>query len=371
MDVLSASYSDNKIAWYENDGNGNFGSSHVITVSANGASCVYASDIDSDGDMDVLSASSADNKIAWYENNGTGNFTYYEIAPPDVYGVGSVFAADLDNDGDMDIMSDKIGWYRNNYYGFTQLENLTGCANTQQTFTVQPSNAISFQWQIKNGDTYEDLTDNDQYSGSTTATLVISNIDVEMNNNHYRCELTYSNNANTASNEAILSVLPAPETDNITGNSKPTPFDTCTYAVSLTPGSTYEWSVIGGGIINSDNNFVDVLWGNNGYGSISVIETASNGCTGTPVELQIIIDVQEIANKYNIRVFPNPSTGKLIISGENIQSIELLNQEGKSIQKVIEHSGDMRLDLSRYARGVYFIKFELADETFVRKIVLE
>ena len=102
----------------------------------------------------------------------------------------------------------------------------------------------------------------------------------------------------------------------------------------------------------------------------ATFDTKTMGC-GITVELQIIIDVQEIANKYNIRVFPNPSTGKLIISGENIQSIELLNQEGKSIQKVIEHSGDMHLDLSRYARGVYFIKFELADETFVRKIVLE
>ncbi len=102
----------------------------------------------------------------------------------------------------------------------------------------------------------------------------------------------------------------------------------------------------------------------------ATFDTKTMGC-GITVELQIIIDVQEIANKYNIRVFPNPSTGKLIISGENIQSDELLNQEGKSIQKVIEHSEDIRLDLSRYARGVYFIKFELADETFVRKIVLE
>ncbi len=41
---------------------------HYVTSSANGAFSVYAVDVDSDGDMDVLSASWEDNKIAWYEN---------------------------------------------------------------------------------------------------------------------------------------------------------------------------------------------------------------------------------------------------------------------------------------------------------------
>ena len=42
--------------------------SHTITTGANQASSVYAIDVDSDGDMDVLSASWDDDKIAWYEN---------------------------------------------------------------------------------------------------------------------------------------------------------------------------------------------------------------------------------------------------------------------------------------------------------------
>jgi len=46
----------------------------VITTQANYATCVYAADLDGDGDLDVLSASSGswpsydDGKIAWYEN---------------------------------------------------------------------------------------------------------------------------------------------------------------------------------------------------------------------------------------------------------------------------------------------------------------
>ena len=45
---------------------------------------VFAADIDNDGDMDVLSASYNDDKIAWYENNGAADpsFTANTILPP-------------------------------------------------------------------------------------------------------------------------------------------------------------------------------------------------------------------------------------------------------------------------------------------------
>jgi hypothetical protein len=67
-DVLSASYADDKIAWYENLGSGAFGAQQVITTAADAAVSVYATDLDGDGDADVLSASDNDDKIAWYEN---------------------------------------------------------------------------------------------------------------------------------------------------------------------------------------------------------------------------------------------------------------------------------------------------------------
>ncbi|MCH1932614.1 VCBS repeat-containing protein, partial [Shewanella sp. A25] len=73
QDVLSASFEDDRIAWYGNtDGLGSFGFQQTITTAADGASSVFAADLDGDGDQDVLSASSyfADDKVAWYENGG-------------------------------------------------------------------------------------------------------------------------------------------------------------------------------------------------------------------------------------------------------------------------------------------------------------
>jgi hypothetical protein len=68
-DVLSADYYHDRIAWYENtDGAGTFGEEQMITTLADYAMSVFACDIDGDGDNDVLSASYSDNKIAWYRN---------------------------------------------------------------------------------------------------------------------------------------------------------------------------------------------------------------------------------------------------------------------------------------------------------------
>ena len=73
-DILSASSWHDRIAWYENNGSGIFGSTQTITTGADGANSVYAADLDGDGDYDVLSASEYDDRIAWYENNGSGTF---------------------------------------------------------------------------------------------------------------------------------------------------------------------------------------------------------------------------------------------------------------------------------------------------------
>ena len=120
MDILSASFGDDKIAWYENtDGLGNFGSQIVISIDADGATSVYAVDLDGDGDVDVISASDNDDKIAWYENtNGLGNFSSQQIITTNAKRAQSVYSVDIDSDGDMDVLSasaddDKIAWYEN------------------------------------------------------------------------------------------------------------------------------------------------------------------------------------------------------------------------------------------------------------------
>jgi len=120
-------YGYSKIAWYANDGTGQFGPQQVINTEADasGARCVYAADLDGDGDLDVLSASEGvwtvyhtDSLIAWYANDGKGQFGPQQAISTAADRAKCVYAADLDADGDLDVLSassedDKIAWYEN------------------------------------------------------------------------------------------------------------------------------------------------------------------------------------------------------------------------------------------------------------------
>jgi hypothetical protein len=115
MDVVSGSFLDDRVRWYENDGKENF-MPRIIGV-ANGPYSVVAADVDGDGDTDILSASYYDFKIAWYQNDGSGDFTT-RLVSNEAFGAKSVQAADMDGDGDLDVLSasfaeDHIAWYEN------------------------------------------------------------------------------------------------------------------------------------------------------------------------------------------------------------------------------------------------------------------
>ncbi|MEM9820291.1 MAG: hypothetical protein AAF985_04440, partial [Bacteroidota bacterium] len=77
-DVLSASFDDDKIAWYENlDGQGTLGLQQIISDQAEEAVEVFATDFDFDGDIDFIAA--LKEKFVWLENLGSFDFVSHLI----------------------------------------------------------------------------------------------------------------------------------------------------------------------------------------------------------------------------------------------------------------------------------------------------
>ncbi len=120
LDAISASRHDEKIAWYENlDGLGNFGPQNIISNSVDDVQTIHSVDLDHDGDNDVLSASWGDDKVAWYENiDGLGTFGPQLIISDSVSNAYFVNTGDIDGDNDLDVLFasswlEGIGWFAN------------------------------------------------------------------------------------------------------------------------------------------------------------------------------------------------------------------------------------------------------------------
>jgi hypothetical protein len=114
-------------------------------------------------------------------------------------------------------------------YSPPQIQTTTIGSNTQ--FFISASSNASYQWQQDAGLGYVNLTNAGPYSGVTTNTLIISNVQLTMNNYQYRC-IVYDSLGNgchnTSSSAALLvtgideielvnvKIYPNPATNNIT-----------------------------------------------------------------------------------------------------------------------------------------------------------
>lgn len=128
MDVTAAAAGSDEVIWYENtDGLGTFGSPQVLTNSADGVISVYAADFDGDKDMDIVAAAFADQQVVWFENlDGQGNFGSKQVAAEDLQSVRDVKVADIDNDDDMDILCAFAYPTTNNTSAIAWIENTDG-----------------------------------------------------------------------------------------------------------------------------------------------------------------------------------------------------------------------------------------------------
>lgn len=110
LDLIAASTQKSEIGWYKNiSGSGAFTNQFEISSSVKYPISIHACDIDGDIDQDLLLASADDGKISWYENtDGNGNFIEQQIITNSAKGINCIFASDIDNDGDNDILFSSI-----------------------------------------------------------------------------------------------------------------------------------------------------------------------------------------------------------------------------------------------------------------------
>lgn len=108
------------------------------------------------------------------------------------------------------------------------------------------------------------------------------------------------------------------------------------------------------------------------FGWITKAETATVSNT-LEITIRMVKDesaVGEAEAGKGLSVYPNPTQGLLTVETEEPGLLQIFDLEGKSLLSKNQENQTESLDLSKYDKGVYFLRFEGQNRLYFRKIVL-
>ena len=142
----------------------------------------------------------------------------------------------------------------------------------------------------------------------------------------------------------------------------------------------------GANLVSDYNNATSYQWldCNNNYAEIPgataqsytatangsyAVEITDGYCTDTTTCYDVTTVNINNYMKDDITIYPNPTYGKINITGDNIQKVEIININGQVI-KSIDNFNNQLLDLRQYPAGIYQIKIIQKDKVLVKKLIL-
>ena len=135
--------------------------------------------------------------------------------------------------------------------------------------------------------------------------------------------------------------------------------------------TSYQWYDNNNDPINgaTDSIFIPLA-----MGVYYVTVTDTNACSADSYSIQYTISTIEDYSS-SINIFPNPTNGKITVNSEyGIKTIELYNTIGNELLSVNNKENkitETKLDLSTFAKGVYFIKININNQIVNQRIILQ
>ena len=110
----------------------------------------------------------------------------------------------------------------------------------------------------------------------------------------------------------------------------------------------------------------DTLQSSTGCDSIVCLTLTVNDDGNTNVD----IDEPVVKKRVDIKVYPNPTTGRVTVETEAIQHVELYDNEGRLLQDYTTDERDrIVIDLTGYATGAYYLRVHTDQEVTIQKLI--
>ena len=180
----------------------------------------------------------------------------------------------------------------------------------------------------------------------------------------------------------LITINPLPtNAGNITGIQYIWQGQTVTYHVPpIAHATSYNWFYTGSGVNYSTpttDDSVTISFTNtatSGYLTVKGHNSCGDGVVSNSYHISVFNGVEEENNNINYKIYPNPSKGIITININGINSnldLQVINIQGEVIHKEIltnsKSSYTQDIDLSKCAKGIYFVKLINKDFTKVEK----
>ena len=162
----------------------------------------------------------------------------------------------------------------------------------------------------------------------------------------------------------------------ISGSATPYSQTLQVYTYTATAGSTYEWTVVGGDILDGEGtNELSVTWNTPGEGSICVTETNSDGCSGEEVCLDVDVTQSSVNDMLDgtLDIFPVPAVENLhlIWTGPTLDNafVTLRDAAGRIVMEAPVGERDV-LDVGNLSGGSYMLEFTVPARGSIQRRIL-
>lgn len=235
-----------------------------------------------------------------------------------------------------------------------QPADLAVCETGIAVFRISAANAITYQWQKKNGNNWEDIT------GETASSFTINNVSAAMNNNEYRVLVTGPCSI-VASASARLTVMRLPSVSiSASGFHVLLPNQSVDINATVNPpGGTYIWYLDGNILTGTTGSSVKNITVDK-TGVYKLEYTAPNGCSKASAEITI-----SALPGAKLWVYPNPNNGNFQVRYYNAlnEKLTLLiyNAAGQKVyhKQFVTSAPYTSMNVEngyRFASGMYIVE---------------
>ncbi|QRM90074.1 T9SS type A sorting domain-containing protein [Lacinutrix sp. WUR7] len=423
LDLVIGTYNSSKVIWYKN--NGDLTYQPGITLTATGSAAlsyiesVTTGDLNNDGHTDILATGSYNNRLVWFENNGDDTFEPAVAISSGITGAGAVKVANLDNDinNNLDII---VTAYSSNSVVYF-LGNGNGTFGTMRTLVQETAGAGPASFDIADFDVDGDLDVVVGYTGNGNVKLYDNkifqdgldgsgNIPFEPYTNpvDFGNDYLWTVAFGDINNDGIPNIIKS-DSEPTGGNPTLAWFKnnasgiTTTFEKTVVPTSFPHGGAIGVADLNNDG-YNELILGNgyatgadlicfegsasSGLGSEIILDNTSGGMFSMVTKdfnndgkvdiaainylnhgLNLFINDTTLSNpKFettDLTMYPNPTSNSLHFKG-NIAgdlNVSVYNVLGKRVINNVVKLGQS-LDVSKLNNGVYIIKFNDYNTTY-------